>query len=79
MVDYRINLEAITDAQKKDVILCLKECKKLTSDKKNIVYLLDLMNQMYEREVYTVDNLHCNDCINNILNFWKIASSKWTV
>lgn len=79
MVDYRINLEKITELQKEQIIKSLEECKRLNTSHQTIIFLMDLMNEMYGKEIYTIDNLSCRDCLNNIVNFWKIASAKWTV
>lgn len=79
MVDYRINLEKITYTQKKQIIEALEECKRLNTSHQTIIFLMDLMNEVYGREVYNINNLSCRDCLNNIIHFWKIAASKWTV
>ena len=76
---YRIELDKLTDNERRTILNALNECKKLNVSKSTIMILLNEMNRMYKRELYTEKDLSCSDCINNIRNFWKHNSKKWTV
>ena len=76
---YRIELDKLTDNERRTILNALNECKKLNVSKSTMMILLNEMNRMYKRELYTEKDLSCSDCINNIRNFWKHNSKQWTV
>ena len=79
MVEYKLSLSELTDNEKEAILNALKECKSFNVNQHVLIFLMQEMNRMYGKNVYTLDNLSCRDCLNNITYFWKMASKEWIV
>ena len=76
---YRIELEKLTNNERRKILNAFNELKQLNVSKSTMIFLLSEMNRMYKRELYTEKDLSCSDCLNNIKNFWKHNTKEWTV
>lgn len=75
MVDYRISLDELTEGEINALLNAVSELKSFNVNKRTIIFLMQEMNRMYGKNVYTEKDLSCSDCINNIKRFWQ----KWSV
>lgn len=60
----------VTDEQKEAFRVVYN---KMNAPKDRIEILLNGFNDYYGYQVYTIDDLHCRDCMNTVINFYKYA------
>lgn len=70
-LDYRISLSELTEGEKEALNRVIPELDEYQVNRRTIIFLMQEMNRMFGRTIYTEKDLFCPDCLSRIKNFWK--------
>jgi len=70
--------KAIALNNRNEIIEAIKEIGRINPDKKKIMLLINLFNEVHHDGIFTFNKYaNCGDCQRNLFNFWNYVIKEW--